>query len=272
MVCLTIWEKHMSDDGDISTEQRGHMWLMGLNRPAKYNGLTPHMFKKLAAAYDMLEHDPALRVGILFGHGAHLTAGLDLPQFTAAMAGGNDPMQVANAVDPFKLKGPARTKPVITAARGISYTAGLEMALGGDIVIAASDARFRMIETRRSLMPTGGATFRFIERGGWGNAMRWLLTGDEFSAAEAYRIGLVQEIVEPGAELATAIAIAERIASAAPLAVQATLANAMLYAKQGEDAAIAAFAPTQKRLSATEDFAEGVQSFIERREAVFKGR
>jgi enoyl-CoA hydratase len=259
-------------DGDITTEQRGHLWLIGLNRPEKFNGLTPLMFNLLIEAYEELERNPELRVGILFGHGDHLTAGLDLPKFTAAMAGGADPLRLQGRIDPFNLHPPFRTKPILTAAKGISYTAGLEMALGGDIVIAAQGTRFRMIETRRSLMPTGGATFRFIERGGWGNAMRWLLTGDEFSAEEAYRIGLVQEIVQPGAELETALSIAERIATAAPLAVQATLANAQLYAKQGEAAAIAEFAPTQQRLSATADFQEGIQSFIERREAKFTGR
>ncbi len=262
----------MSDDGDISTEQRGPLWLIGLNRPAKYNGMTPLMFSKLTDAYQELEQNPALRVGILFGHGDHFTAGLDLPKFTEAMAKGQDPMRSGDRVDPFNLHGPKRTKPIISAVKGITYTAGLELALGGDVMIAAKGARFRMIETRRSLMPTGGATFRFVERGGWGNAMRWLLTGDEFSADEAYRIGLVQELVEPGQELEIALAIAGRIATAAPLAVQATLANAMLYARQGEDAAIAAFAPTQQRLSKTEDFAEGVLSFVERREANFRGK
>jgi enoyl-CoA hydratase len=262
----------MSDDGDISTEQRGHIWLMGLNRPAKYNGMTPHMFARLRDAYQQLDQNHELRVGILFGHGDHFTAGLDLPKFTEAMARGEEPMIDATRVDPFNLLGRKCSKPVISAVKGITYTAGLELALGGDIVVAAKGARFRMIETRRSLMPTGGATFRFIERGGWGNAMRWLLTGDEFSAEEAYRIGIVQELVAPGDEITRALDIAERIATAAPLAVQATLANAQTYARQGEEVAIAEFTPTQKRLSVTEDFAEGVQSFIERREAAFKGR
>jgi enoyl-CoA hydratase len=260
------------DEGSISTEQRGAVWLMGLNRPAKFNGMTPVMFAGLVAAYEELERNPALRVAVLFGHGDHFTAGLDLPKFTDAMARGEDLLGSPGRIDPFNLHDPRRSKPLVTAVKGITYTAGLELALAGDVVIAATNARFRMIETRRSLMPTGGASFRFVERGGWGNAMRWLLTGDEFSAGEAWRIGLVQQLVEPGEELETALAIADRIATAAPLAVQATLANARRYARQGEDAAIADFAPTQERLSATEDFKEGVQSFIERREARFVGQ
>jgi enoyl-CoA hydratase len=260
-----------NEDGDITTEQRGHIWLIGLNRPAKYNGMTPHMFAMLTDAYEELERNPELRVGVLFGHGDHFTAGLDLPKFTSAMAKGGDLLSAQGRMDVFGLRAPWRTKPLITAVKGITFTAGIEMALAGDIIIAAKDARFSQLETKRSLMPTGGATFRFVERGGWGNAMRWLLTGDEFSAEEAYRIGLVQQLVEPGQELIKALEIAEAIAQRAPLAVQATLANARLYAQSGEAAAIAEFTPTQQRLSKTKDFAEGVQSFIERRAAKFTG-
>ncbi len=264
--------KDIIDDGEISTEQRGHVWLMGLNRPAKYNGITPQMLAKLTDAYEELERNPDLRVGVLFGHGDHFTAGLDLPKFTQAMAKGSDPLSISGRIDIFGLRAPHRTKPLITAVKGITFTAGVEMALAGDIIVAANTARFSQLETKRSLMPTGGATIRFVERGGWGNAMRWLLTGDEFSADEAYRIGLVQELVAPGFELDKALEIAASIAAAAPRAVRATLANARLYAQSGEAAAITEFNPSQQRLSKTSDFAEGVQSFIERRAAKFTGQ
>jgi enoyl-CoA hydratase len=259
-------------DGDITTQRRGHIWLIGLNRPAKFNGLTPHMFAKLTEAYEELERDPDLRVGILFGHGDHFTAGLDLPKFVDAMQEEGDALSLEGRIDVFQRRAPWRIKPLITAVKGITYTAGLEMALAGDIIIAASDARFAQLEPKRSLMATGGATVRFVERAGWGNAMRWLLTGDEFSAEEALRIGIVQDVVATGEELTKALEIAEAIAERAPLAVQATRANALIYAHEGEAAAIAQFSPTQKRLSTTNDFAEGVQSFIERRAAVFTGR
>jgi enoyl-CoA hydratase len=218
-----------------------------------------------------LEADESLRVGVLFGHGPHFTAGLDLPKWAGSFAKGDDFTSPAG-VDPYNRQPPWRTKPVIAAVQGITFTAGLEMALGADIIIAASDCRFAMMEPKRGLMPTGGATFRFVERGGWGNAMRWLLTGDEFDADEAKRIGIVQEIVAPGAQLERAIALAEIIAARAPLAVQATKANALTYALHGQAACVADFTPTQQRLSASADFKEGVQSFIEKRAAVFVGR
>jgi enoyl-CoA hydratase len=260
------------EDGDISVELQGHVLLIGLNRPAKYNGMTPKMFAELIAAFTRLEDDDEAWVGVLHAHGPHFTAGLDLPKFVPTMQSDGLDMTGDTGIDPFNLRGPWRTKPVIAAVKGITFTAGLEMALGSDIIIAGDDCRFAMMEPKRGLMPTGGATFRFVERGGWGNAMRWILTGDEFDSAEALRIGIVQEVVAPDQVLTRAVELAQTIAARAPLAVRAARMNALTYAKQGEAAAIAEFKPVQRGLSGTQDFAEGVQSFVERRAANFKGR
>lgn len=261
----------MDTDGSITLETQGHVLLMGLNRPAKLNGLTPQMFDELAAAYKRLDEEEELRVGVLFAHGAHYTAGLDLPKFAPRFQSGEDFAQT-DGIDLFNRYGKPLSKPLITAVKGITYTAGIELMLAGDIVIAGDDARFAQLEPKRGLMASGGATYRFIERGGWGNAMKWLLTGDEFNAQEAYRIGLVQEIVPVGEELARALTLAHAIAERAPLAVQATLNNARTYVHKGEKACAAEFDKIQRRLCNSEDFAEGVQSFIERRQAQFKGR
>ena len=83
------------------------------------------------------------------------------------------------------------------------------MLLATDIRVAASDTRFAQIEIKRGIYPVGGATIRFMREVGWGNAMRYLLTGDEFSAEEAYRIGLVQEVVAPGQQVTRARALAQ---------------------------------------------------------------
>jgi enoyl-CoA hydratase/carnithine racemase len=121
-------------------------------------------------------------------------------------------------------------------------------------------------------MATGGATFRFVERGGWGNAMYHLLLLGEFDASEARRCGLVQEIVPAGTQLERATELARQIASYAPLAIQATKASARLYAREGEASCIAAMGATQAKLAASEDAQEGVRSFIERRDPKFAGR
>ena len=260
------------DEGAISVEVRGHVLLMGFDRPAKYNGYTPKMSKELVAAYTRLDEDDDLRCGVVFGHGDHFTAGLDLPKWTGRMeSGGGDAGDSAPRVDPFGFGRPCR-KPIVTACHGISFTVGLELALAGDIVVAADDCRFSQLEPKRGIHATGGATIRFLDRGGWGNAMYHLLTGDEFGAEEAHRIGIAQEVVPAGQARDRAIEIAEQIAALAPLAVQETKASSRRYVLEGFEAAAAAFGPTQQRLLATEDAKEGVQSFVERREAVFKGR
>ncbi|MGI9603431.1 MAG: crotonase/enoyl-CoA hydratase family protein [Acidimicrobiales bacterium] len=259
--------------GSVSTEVRDHTLLIGLDRPEKYNGLTPEMMDLLVEAYTRLDEEPDLWVGVVFGHGDHFTAGLDLPRWTAAMEVGAGPTEGGrpSRVDPMAL-GRSCRKPVITAVQGITFTFGIELMLGGDIVVAADNCRFSQLEPKRGIHATGGATIRFVERGGWGNAMYHLLTSDEFDAAEAHRIGLVQEVVPAGTELDRAIELAEIICQGAPLAVQATKASSRRYLLEGQDAARAAFADTQAELATTDDYQEGVRSFVERRDARFTGR
>lgn len=265
---MTSEERH--PDGGVTVERRGGILLMGFDRPEKYNGLTPRMLRALEEAYTALDDDDELRVGVLFGHGKHFTAGLDLPKWRAGMKSGGE--RSGDRVDPFALLGRRCKKPIITAVHGITYTAGIELMLAADIVVAADDCRFSQLEPKRGIMATGGATFRFVERGGWGNAMYHLLLADEFDAAEARRCGLVQEVVAAGTQLERAVELAERIAALAPLAVRATVASARLYAEQGEQACAANFAAVQRELANSEDAEEGLRSFVERRAGVFKGR
>ncbi len=262
-------ERH--PDGQVTKEVRGNILLMGLDRAEKYNGLTPKMFTELTDLYNELDTNDALRVGVLFAHGKHFTAGLDLPKFVEHMKKGERSYMREGQPDVYALRKRC-SKPIVVAVHGITYTAGIEMMLAADIVIAANDCRFSQLEPKRGIMAAGGATFRFVERGGWGNAMYHLLTCDEFNAAEAHRCGYVQEVVEPGKQLDRAVAIAEQIAKLAPLAIRATKANSARYLRDGEAACIGEFEGIQRRLSNTADAAEGVQSFVERREARFQGK
>src|SRR5579862_9677767 len=112
------------------------------------------------------------------------------------------------------------------AVNGIAFTLPIELAQAAGIVIAADDVRFRQLEIGRGIMPSGGATFRAPAQLGWGSAMRFLLTAEEFGAAEALRIALVQEGVPAGAHVQRAPDLAQVIAQQAPPGVQATLASA----------------------------------------------
>jgi enoyl-CoA hydratase/carnithine racemase len=141
-----------------------------------------------------------------------------------------------------------------------------------DMRVAAANTRFVQMEVQRGMYPFGSATIRFVREAGWGNAMRYLLTSDAFDAQEALRMGLVQEVVEPGREVERAVELAHVVAAQAPLGVRATLASAHLALTQGEEAAIERLEPDFLHLMQTEDASEGLQSFVERRPARFQGR
>ncbi len=258
-------------EGRIRVERRGPLLMIGVDRPAKLNGFTPEMLDELCRAYQRLEDDSHARVAVLHAYGPHFSAGLELDLFAERFRRGRL-LSVEGLVDPFQLTPAFRTKPCVAAMQGISFTIACELMLAADVVVAASDCRFAQLEVKRGVMANHGATLRIVERAGWGDAMRYLLTGDEFGAREAYRMRLVQEVVEPGRQLERAIEIAERIAAQAPLAVAATLASARTMVRAGFPAAASELGPVQARLVETEDAAEGVRSFRERRSAVFKGR
>ena len=255
----------------ITLETRGHVLLMGLRSAEKRNAFDLAMLRGLAEAFTRYDDDPELRCALLFGHGEHFTAGLDLAEVGPAVAGG-EPLFPAGAVDPLGLFGRVRRKPLVVALQGWCLTIGIELALAADIRVAARDTRFGQIEIKRGIFPFGGATLRLPQVAGWGDAMRYLLTGDTFDAAEALRIGLVQELTEPGEQLARALAIAEAVARQAPLAVKATLRSARVAVEHGAPVARDSMLEEVRAIMASDDAREGLMSFLERREARFTGR
>jgi enoyl-CoA hydratase/carnithine racemase len=247
--------------------------LIGINRPEKRNAFDLATISEFGAAYEKLGKDPEIRAGVVFGHGDHFSAGLDLAEVGPHVAkNGPGALGGNNTYDPFGIWGPQVPKPVVMAVSGIAFTLSIELALACDIVVAAEGVRFRQLEIGRGILPFGGATIRGPEKLGWGNAMRFLLTAEEFGAAEALRIGLVQEVVPHGKHVERARAIAKMIADQAPLGVQGTLANARIAASQGQAAATVHLKELLTRIMTSEDAAEGVKSFVERRTAVFRGR
>jgi enoyl-CoA hydratase len=257
--------------GTVSRERRGHVLVVGLDRPAKRNAFDLPLWNALCAAWAELDRDDELRVGVLHAHGDHFTGGLDLPQWGAAFSSGAWHIP-EGGLDPLGMTGPRVRKPVVVAVQGTCLTIGIELMLAMDIRIAATSTRFGQIEVKRGIYPVGGATLRFPREVGWGNAMRWLLTGDEFGADEALRIGLVQEVVEPGRQLPRALELADAIAAQAPLGVYATLTSSRAAIPAAEYAAAARLMPDLVPLMGSADVQEGLRAFLERRPGAFTGR
>jgi enoyl-CoA hydratase len=256
-------------EGRVTHERFDHILKITIDNVAKKNAFSPEMMAELSDALTILDQDEGLWVGVLCAAGENFTAGLDMPKFFGPDAA-RKPRPDGN-IDPFGLANQGR-KPIVTAVQGIVFTVGIELMLAGDIVVAAEDSRFCQMEAKRGIAPLGGAHFRYTTRAGWGNAMYHLFLCDEFSAGEAYRIGLVQEVVPTGMQIDRAMELAHIIARNAPLGIQVTKQAGRKFIEQGEEAAIAVVPQIRDRVFNTQDAAEGIKSFVERRAAVFQGR
>lgn len=255
--------------GRVRTERHDRILKVVIDNPAKKNAFSPDMMLELSNALTELDRDDSLWAGVICAEGENFTAGLDMPKFFGP---GAQPTPIPETnIDPFGLRNTCR-KPIVTAVQGICFTVGIEMALAGDIVVAAEDTRFCQMEARRGIAPLGGAHFRYVTRAGWGNAMYHLMLCDEFGAAEAWRIGLVQEVVPAGTQGERAMEIARLINANAPLGVQVTKEAGRKFIEAGERAAVEAIPGIRAKVMGTADAAEGIRSFVERRAAVFQGR
>jgi len=257
------------DTGKVTIEIDGHVCIITVDNQSKKNSYTPAMMDQLAEHLTAYEDNDELWVAIFCSAGEHTTAGLDMPKFFGPTA--EPSRRKPGLVDPFGLQRRC-TKPVISVVQGITFTVGIEMALGHDIVIAADTARFQQLESRRGIAPLGGAHYRYLTRTGWGNAMYHLFTCQEFNAERALQLGFVQEVLPFGRHMERAKELAAIICECAPLGLRATKKAALKFIEAGEEAAIACIPDIEKAVFATEDFKEGIQSFVERRKANFKGR
>ncbi len=259
------------ENGTVTTTLSNHVLRIHIDRADKMNGFTPEMFDQLSDAMTTLEQTDDAWAGVLTFEGKHTTAGLDLPRFAGSMRDGSRDAVQDDRVDAFALRRRC-SKPVVMAVQGVCYTIGIEMMLGVDMVVAADNTRFCQLEPKRGLAVFGGAHVRYVQRAGWGNAMYHLLRADEFDAARAHTLGMVQEVVPAGQQIERAMALAEEICQAAPLAVREIKRAAAIYLEQGEQAGFAEIPTMRERTANSEDFAEGIASFREKREARFKGR
>lgn len=252
----------------LTTDTRDGVRLIGLNRADKRNAFDLQMYAELAQAYGEFERDARARCAVLFAHGEHFTGGIELPQWLPFFRDGRMPPLPQGSIDPL-MREHSLSKPLVIAVQGWCLTIGIELLLAADIRVAAHGTRFAQIEVKRGIFPVGGATVRLVQEIGWGNAMRVLLTGDEFSTEEALRWGLIQEPAPVGQQLERALAIARTVARQSPAGIRATLASARLARAQGERAALARMMADMQVAVAGPDAIEGLQAFLERREPRF---
>jgi len=255
----------------VTVEAAGPVILIGVDRPKKRNAWNLEIIAAIADAYERLRDDASLRVGVVFGHGDHFTAGLDLADVLPALAeqGGSTEIVGPGQPDPWDILAEPCPKPVVVAAQGRCYTLGIELILASQAAVVAEDTIFGQLEVARGIIPLGGGGHRLPALGKLG--MQWMLTADTFDAAQALQVGLVSEVVPTGTQLDRAVQIAEKIASNAPLAVQAALANSRAAERAARDAAAAHVRAAGPGLFTSADAMEAVAAMTERREPRFDG-
>ena len=228
--------------------------------------------RDLVSACESLAADETVRALIVTGTGPTFSRGWDWTALAGESAAPAEALAQAGALDdPFGCL-PALPKPVICAVNGEASGGGLALALAADVRIAAESATFSLPETSLGLVPMAGATQRLVRLVGRGEALVLALTGEPLTAADALRIGLVSEVVPDGEVQRRAEEIAGRIAERGPLAVQ--------YAKEVISRGVEMPLEQGLRyetdltiiLQTTEDRAEGVRAFLEKRKPEFKGK
>jgi enoyl-CoA hydratase len=242
-----------------------------LNRPDKLNAANRQLLAELSNAFTEADENPNVRVVVVSAVGSHFTAGLDIGDVLGSAQGEGLSLIPEGKIDPWAMATPRISKPVIVAANGTCFTLGVELILSTDIAVCDETAVFGQLEVTRGIIPFGGATSRFPARCGWGNAMKYMLTGDTFGPEEALRIGLVQEIVPVGKQVERALKLAAQIAAQAPLAISALIANSTL-AIENRSQAHQQLPGELARLLQTEDFAAGVAAFSTRTAPTFQGK
>ena len=256
--------------GKVVLDQRGPLLLIGIDRPQTQNLLDAEILVGIGRAYYRLDQDDGLRVAVLYGIGPDFSLGVDLASLAAAQAAGTFPPKDTGFINSFGLRPPYRSKPVVVAVHGGVKFGAHELFLSSDVRVAATDTRFSQGEVTRGVFPGGGATVRLVREIGWGNAMRYMLTGEEWGAEEAHRLGLVQEVTPPGKQLDRAVEIAQKIAAAAPLGVRATLASSR-QALSGDEALFPPLTAELLRLNQSEDRKEFLRAVREGRAPAFRG-
>jgi enoyl-CoA hydratase len=251
---------------DVLVRRENGILIVTINRPDQRNAVNGAVSAGIAGALDLLDSSSDLRVGVLHGNGSAFCAGLDLKAFAA----GEQVRDPARGFGGIVERPPV--KPLIAAVEGWALGGGFEIVLACDLVTAGKSAKFGLPEVRRGLAARGGGVFRLPRRLPHALAMELIVTGAPFEADRAAQFGLVNRLVEDGQALAAALDLAALIAANAPMSVRASKRVAIESAgwPLGEE-----FERQRAYLEpvfASEDAAEGVAAFRERRDAKWQDR
>src|SRR5262245_29832738 len=179
----------------MHSEQDAPLLRIGIGRPEANNLWDLEVIQTVSRAYRRLADDARLRVGVIYGHGKHFTAGLDLASVAPLVVRGDTgAILPADGCDPWNFFGEPCAKPIVVAAHGVCNTLGIALILASQLAVVADDTRFAQLEVARGIFPLGGGTFRLPARLG-AAGMRYLLTAERFEATDALRLGLVNEVV-----------------------------------------------------------------------------
>lgn len=253
--------------------RRGHVLVVTLNRPRAMNAITAEVSAIVGAALVRADEDPEIRAVVLTGAGARaFCAGADLK----ALARGE---QVTDPGHPeWGVAGYVRhpiSKPTIAAVNGLALAGGLELVLASDLAVAVESATFGLPEVTRGLFAAAGGVFRLPEQIPRKIAMELTFTGEPIDAPRALSLGLVNRVVPDGTALDAAMALAEKIAGSAPLAVQASKRVATGLTDGTLPAEADAWLHSDQeiaRVKASEDFQEGTSAFVEKRPPWWRAR
>ena len=252
----------------IKTETRDHVLIITLDRPEARNAFNRAMANEMESIVDSYEADANLRCAIVQANGPTFSAGQDL------IAAARGEMASTERRGGFGIMKQPPAKPLLAAIEGQALAGGMELSLCCDLIIASTASVFGLAEAKRGLVAVGGGCFRLPRRLPHNIAMELILTAEPKPAADMYRLGFVNSLVEPGAALTEAMRLAKLIARNGPLAVRASKEIAARSAaeqwsdQEGWEKQIDIVAPMRK----SEDMQEGLRAFAEKRDAVWKGR
>lgn len=258
-------------DAELLVERCEAVALVVLNRPEKHNALSLALLQQLESAIGALGEDAAVRVVIVRGNERCFSTGMDLDDL-AGVSGIADTQRALGVFRDANAAIERCPKPVIAAIAGWCLTGGLELALACDVRVAAESARFGITSARIGTVAGAGGTQRLPRLIGPGRAKELLFSAEPIDAAEALRIGLVNRVAPAGTEVEAALDMARVFARRAPLSLSFAKSAVNVGLTMPLDAALAFEIGLTSQLFTTDDRAEGLRAFKERRDAEFRGR